>query len=293
METINQILARELNREQSHIDNVIKLLDEGNTIPFIARYRKEMHGSMDDTALRTLAERLAYLRALAERRETVKNSITEQGKMTPELSAAIAYEDEDVVVFDKPPYMPVHPSIRHHDDTLANLFAARYPGISFRPINRLDRNTSGLCVCAKNRFAASVLADSLQKAYFAITNGTPPGNTVNAPIGREGDSIIRRCVTPEGKPAVTHFEPVGGNSRRTLLRVTLETGRTHQIRVHMAYLGFPLCGDEMYGGDMSAIERQALHCGEVSFTQPVTHEMIHVSAPLPEDMATLIKGETT
>lgn len=211
----------------------------------------------------------------------------------PELSAAIAYEDEDVVVFDKPPYMPVHPSIRHHDDTLANLFAARYPGLSFRPINRLDRNTSGLCVCAKNRFAASILADSLQKAYFAITNGTPPGNTVNAPIGREGDSIIRRCVTPEGKPAVTHFEPVGGNSRRTLLRVTLETGRTHQIRVHMAYLGFPLCGDEMYGGDMSAIERQALHCGGVSFTQPVTHEMIHVSAPLPEDMATLIKGETT
>ncbi len=211
----------------------------------------------------------------------------------PELYAAIAYEDEDVVVFDKPPYMPVHPSIRHHDDTLANLFAARYPGISFRPINRLDRNTSGLCVCAKNRFAASVLADSLQKAYFAITDGTPPGDTVNAPIGREGDSIIRRCVTPEGKPAVTHFEPVGGNSRRTLLRVTLETGRTHQIRVHMAYLGFPLCGDEMYGGDMSAIERQALHCGEVNFTQPVTHEMIHVSAPLPEDMATLIKGETT
>lgn len=211
----------------------------------------------------------------------------------PELYAAIAYEDEDVVVFDKPPYMPVHPSIRHHDDTLANLFAARYPGLAFRPINRLDRNTSGLCVCAKNRFAASALADSLQKAYFAITDGTPPGDTVNAPIGREGDSIIRRCVTPDGKPAVTHFRPVGGNSRRTLLRVTLETGRTHQIRVHMAYLGFPLCGDEMYGGDMSAIERQALHCGEVSFTQPVTHEIIRVSAPLPEDMAELIKGETT
>lgn len=208
----------------------------------------------------------------------------------PELYAATAYEDEDVVVFDKPPYMPVHPSIRHHDDTLANLFAARYPGLAFRPVNRLDRNTSGLCVCAKNRFAASALADSLQKAYFAITDGIPPGNTVNAPIGREGDSIIRRCVTPDGKPAVTHFRPVGGNSRRTLLRVTLETGRTHQIRVHMAYLGFPLCGDEMYGGDMSAIERQALHCGEVSFTQPVTHEIIHVSAPLPEDMAELIKG---
>ena len=211
----------------------------------------------------------------------------------PELCAPAAYEDEDVVVFNKPPYMPVHPSIRHHGDTLANLFAARYPGLAFRPINRLDRNTSGLCVCAKNRFAASSLADSLEKVYFAVTDGAPPGNVISAPIGREGDSIIRRCVTPEGKPAVTHFEPAGGNSRRTLLRVTLDTGRTHQIRVHMAYLGFPLCGDEMYGGDMSAIERQALHCGEVSFVQPVTHEIIHVSAPLPEDMAELIKGETT
>lgn len=211
----------------------------------------------------------------------------------PELCAPAAYEDEDVVVFNKPPYMPVHPSIRHHGDTLANLFAAQYPGIAFRPINRLDRNTSGLCVCAKNRFAASSLADSLEKVYFAVTDGAPPGNVISAPIGREGDSIIRRCVTPEGKPAVTHFEPAGGNSRRTLLRVTLETGRTHQIRVHMAYLGFPLCGDEMYGGDMSAIERQALHCGEVSFVQPVTHEIIHVSAPIPEDMAELIKGETT
>lgn len=211
----------------------------------------------------------------------------------PELCAPAAYEDEDVVVFNKPPYMPVHPSIRHHGDTLANLFAAQYPGLAFRPINRLDRNTSGLCVCAKNRFAASSLADSLEKVYFAVTDGAPPGNVISAPIGREGDSIIRRCVTPEGKPAVTHFEPAGGNSRRTLLRVTLETGRTHQIRVHMAYLGFPLCGDEMYGGDMSAIERQALHCGEVSFVQPVTHEIIHVSAPIPEDMAELIKGETT
>lgn len=211
----------------------------------------------------------------------------------PELYAKKAYEDEDIVVFDKPPYMPVHPSIRHHDDTLANLFAAEYPGLAFRPINRLDRNTSGLCVCAKNRFAASSLADSLQKVYFAVTDGTPPGDMVNAPIGREGDSIIKRCVTPEGKPAVTHFTAVGGDSRRTLLRVILETGRTHQIRVHMAYLGFPLCGDEMYGGDMSAIARQALHCGEVSFTQPITHEKIQVSAPLPGDMAGLIKGETT
>ena len=207
----------------------------------------------------------------------------------PELSADIVYEDEDVVVFNKPPFMPVHPSQRHHDDTLANLFAARYPGLPFRPINRLDRNTSGLCVCAKNQFAAAALSGSISEVYYAITDGTPPGDTVDAPIGRLGDSVIERCVTPDGKPAVTHFRKIAGE-RRALLRITLETGRTHQIRVHMAHIGFPLCGDDMYGGDCTAISRQALHCGEVEFTLPVSGERITISAPLPDDMAAILDG---
>lgn len=207
----------------------------------------------------------------------------------PELSADIVYEDEDVVVFNKPPFMSVHPSQRHHDDTLANLFAARYPGLPFRPINRLDRNTSGLCVCAKNQFAAAALSGSISKVYYAITDGTPPGDTVDAPIGRLGDSVIERCVTPDGKPAVTHFRKIAGE-RRALLRITLETGRTHQIRVHMAHIGFPLCGDDMYGGDCTAISRQALHCGEVEFTLPVSGERITISAPLPDDMAAILDG---
>lgn len=207
----------------------------------------------------------------------------------PELSADIVYEDEDVVVFNKPPFMPVHPSQRHHDDTLANLFAARYPGLPFRPINRLDRNTSGLCVCAKNQFAAAALSGSISKVYYAITDGTPHGDTVDAPIGRLGDSVIERCVTPDGKPAVTHFRKIAGE-RRALLRITLETGRTHQIRVHMAHIGFPLCGDDMYGGDCTAISRQALHCGEVKFTLPVSGERITISAPLPDDMAAILDG---
>lgn len=215
---------------------------------------------------------------------------SESAEPNPGLNAPIVYEDEDIVVFNKPPYMPVHPSIRHRGDTLANLFAAKYPGLPFRPINRLDRNTSGLCVCAKNQYAASALSGTLSKTYFAVTCATPPGDTIDAPIGRAGDSIITRCVTPEGQRAVTHFERVGGSDVHPLLRVTLETGRTHQIRVHMAYIGFPLCGDEMYGGDMSEIKRHALHCGEVSFTQPVTNEIIRLTAPLPADMSALIKN---
>ena len=107
----------------------------------------------------------------------------ESAEPNPELNAPVIYEDEDVAVFDKPPHMPVHPSIRHRGDTLANLFAALYPGLPFRPINRLDRNTSGLCVCAKNQYAASALSGSLSKVYFAVTCGTPPGDTVDAPIG--------------------------------------------------------------------------------------------------------------
>lgn len=205
----------------------------------------------------------------------------------PRLSAQVMYEDVDVVVYNKPPFMPVHPSQRHHDDTLANLFAAQFPGLPFRPINRLDRNTSGLCVCAKNQLAAAALAGSLEKVYFAVTDSAPPGDTINAPIGRLGTSVIERCVTPEGKPAVTHFRKIAGE-RRSLLRITLETGRTHQIRVHMAYVGSPLCGDDMYGGDCSGISRQALHCGEVSFSQPISGEHITVTAPLPEDMAQLL-----
>lgn len=214
---------------------------------------------------------------------------SESAEPNAALNAPVIYEDEDIVVFNKPPYMPVHPSIRHRGDTLANLFAAMYPGLPFRPINRLDRNTSGLCVCAKNQYAASVLSGTLSKVYYAVTCGTPPGDTVDAPIGREGDSIITRCVTADGQRAVTHYERAGGSSVHPLLRVTLETGRTHQIRVHLSHVGFPLCGDEMYGGDMSEIERHALHCGEVSFTQPVTGEKITLTAPLPEDMSELIK----
>lgn len=215
---------------------------------------------------------------------------SESAEPNPALCAPVVYEDEDVVVFNKPPDMPVHPSIRHRSDTLANLFAARYPGLPFRPVNRLDRNTSGLCACAKNQFAASALAGTLEKTYYAVTDGTPPGDVIDAPIGRAEGSIIARCVTPDGQRAVTRFARVGGNDRHSLLRVTLETGRTHQIRVHMAYAGFPLCGDEMYGGDLSEIRRQALHCGMVRFTQPVSHETIELTAPLPEDMAALIGG---
>ncbi|MDE6030324.1 MAG: RluA family pseudouridine synthase [Oscillospiraceae bacterium] len=222
--------------------------------------------------------------------ETIRVVMEDSGGAVPNSSirVAIAYEDEDIIIYDKPPFLAVHPSIRHYDDTLANAFAARFPDITFRPINRLDSDTSGLCVCAKNRLAAAGLAD-MKKVYFAVVCGDiERGGTVDLPIARESDSIIKRIVRADGKPAVTRFEPIERVNGRTLLKIRLETGRTHQIRVHMSHIGYPLCGDRLYGGDAS-ISRQALHCGETEFIHPITGQTISVSAPLPEDIRALLK----
>ncbi len=207
----------------------------------------------------------------------------------PDLNAGIAYEDEDVLVFDKPPFMTVHPSVLHRDDTLGNLFAALHPDLTFRPIHRLDMNTSGLCVCAKNRLAAARLPESAEKLYYAIVDGEPGEGIIDLPIGRVEGSIIQRQVSPNGQNALTEYSTVSTANGRSLLRIKLHTGRTHQIRVHFSHIGYPLCGDDMYGGDCSAITRQALHCGEVSFIHPVSGESVIVCSPIPEDMAALIK----
>lgn len=222
--------------------------------------------------------------------DAVRVRLADSGGVAPNGSIRVgtAYEDEDIIVYDKPPFLAVHPSARHYDDTLANAFAAAFPDTPFRPINRLDRDTSGLCVCAKNRLAAAGLA-GLEKVYFAVVAGDiARGGTVELPIGRVGESIIKRRVSPDGKPAVTRYEPIERANGRTLLRIRLETGRTHQIRVHMSHIGYPLCGDRLYGGDDS-IDRQALHCGEASFVHPITGEKVRVVSPLPEDMARLLK----
>lgn len=207
----------------------------------------------------------------------------------PALHAEVVYEDGDVVVFNKPPDMPVHPSLSHAEDTLGNFFAARYPSSAFHALYRLDKNTSGLCVCAKNRYCAYVLAEKIRKTYYAVTDGTlTEAGTVDAPIGRVGDSIIKREVRPDGQRAVTHYKPIQSANGRTLLEITLETGRTHQIRVHFSHIGYPLCGDDMYGGDCSEIGRQALHCGRVEFTNPISGERVTLSAELPDDMKALM-----
>lgn len=196
------------------------------------------------------------------------------------------------MVFDKPPGLAVHPSIVHYGDTLGNLYAALYPNSAFRPVHRLDKDTSGLCACAKNKLSASLLCsegDRIEKTYFAVVSGEiVSGGEIDLPIGRADGSIIKREVRPDGQRAETLYKPILRKNGKTLLEITLKTGRTHQIRVHFAHLGFPLCGDEMYGGDRREIARQALHCGKMRLILP-SGEPIEIESPLPLDIADLLR----
>ena len=216
----------------------------------------------------------------------------EKSGLTPNLSpfVKIIYEDEDLTVADKPPFMPIHASPGHYGDTLANHFAALYPNRRFRAVTRLDRNTSGLCVAAAHKLAAAVLCGNKpEKVYYAAVSGEPPEEgVIELPIGREDGSLIKRTVSPDGKAAVTRYRAVKRVKGRALLEVVTETGRTHQIRVHLAAAGFPLLGDELYGGDCGTMRRHALHCGEIRFSHPISGAEMHFSSPLPEDILQLI-----
>ncbi len=207
------------------------------------------------------------------------------------LNVPVLFDCDDLIVFDKPCNMPVHPSIKHQKDTLGNYFSYLCKGISFRPVNRLDKDTSGICAVAKNAFAAKLLQQTLEKTYYAIVCGTiNKEGIIDAPIGRVDGSIITRKISDKGQRAVTHYRPIkhSDNGKYTLLKITLETGRTHQIRVHFSHIGYPLAGDDLYGGNCSDINRQALHCKSIRFLHPITGQEIRLDSELPPDMKKLI-----
>jgi len=226
-------------------------------------------------------------------------------KIVPvELPLDIVYEDEDLLVINKPAGMPIHPSMNHYENSLANAlafyFSAQGEDFVFRCINRLDKDTSGLTVVAKHFVSAGILSDmisdksnsSFTREYLAIVRGSvqPPSGTINAPIGRKDGSILERQIDWEkGEQAVTHYRIIREKNGHSLVSLTLDTGRTHQIRVHMKYLSFPLIGDHLYHPDMEWISRQALHSHRLSFTHPITGEKLDFISPLPEDMEKVIR----
>ena len=202
----------------------------------------------------------------------------------------IVYEDEDILVINKSPDIAMHPTHNHQGDTLANKISAYLMQNNrqavFRAVGRLDKCTSGLVIIALNAHAANILSENVEKTYIAIAGGEYYGKgTINKPIIRPDPGKTYRWVGEGGEYAVTHWKSLKTDGRRSVLSVSLETGRTHQIRVHFASMGTPLAGDDMYGSEDREIGRAALHCFSLSFLHPVTKKEMYLEAPLPDDMA--------
>ena len=209
---------------------------------------------------------------------------------------SIVYEDEDILVIDKPANMPIHPSLNHYENTLANAvcyyFANQGIPYTFRCVNRLDKNTTGLTIVAKHMLSSAILSrdvavKSIKREYLAIVSGeTDDSGTINAPIGRKDVSTIERQIDYEnGENAVTHYRKIDTKNGYTLLSLVLETGRTHQIRVHMSSIRHPLIGDFLYHPASTELPRQALHSHKLEFVHPITKEPMTFTAPIPQDMA--------
>ena len=210
-----------------------------------------------------------------------------------EFPLDIIYEDDDIIVINKDPFIACHPTHNHQGDTLANALAyylqSKGKVSVFRAVGRLDKGTSGIVICALNKHAAASIPKTVSKEYLAVISGKLEANgTIDAPIYRPDPMKTIRAVGDGGDHAVTHWRVVKQNETTTLARISLETGRTHQIRVHFASIGMPLVGDSLYGTDPLNIAHQLLHCEKVTFTHPVTGEAMTVVAPVPEDMQKII-----
>lgn len=218
-----------------------------------------------------------------------------------DLKLNILYDDFDIIMVNKPPFMVVHPTKSHHNNTIANgvtdYIKKKNEKVKVRFVNRLDMNTSGLVIVAKNAYAHHTLSldmseNKIEKTYITIVHGNVENEfgTINKPIYRPEENSIKRVIDERGQSSVTHYKVLERLNNATVLEVKLETGRTHQIRVHMEYLGHGIIGDELYGHvDEELISRQALHAYSLEFEQPRTKEKLSFKANIPEDMKNLIE----
>lgn len=216
------------------------------------------------------------------------------------MELQIVFEDNYLLVLNKPAGLAVHPTRPGQKGTLANgvawHLAEQSNATRVRPVHRLDRDTSGVIVFAKNQYTHQFLDTQLRnremkREYLGVVSGSLPEDkiTVNAPIGRDPRHPTRRQVSSIGEPAVTHIEVIERLSQATVVRLNLESGRTHQLRVHLSHLGFPFWGDRLYGGKAGLISRQALHASSLSLLHPMGARTLKFEAPLPEDLNSLLK----
>lgn len=228
--------------------------------------------------------------------------IPSEGVIKESIPLDIIYEDDYLLVVNKPPYMNTIPSREHPIGSLANALLSYYEKIDLSAathiVTRLDRNTSGLVLIAKHRHVHHLLSQQqksglVKRTYVALVQGIVQDEygTIEAPIGRKSDSIIEREVSDKGQYACTHYQLLQCYNGYSYIELRLETGRTHQIRVHMSYLGHPLLGDDLYGGDTSFIDRQALHCKRIAFVHPFQKEMLNFEIPNPTDIEKFIKAD--
>ncbi len=220
--------------------------------------------------------------------------------VSSKMDIDIVYEDDYIIAINKPRNLCVHPSIGNFDNTLANgvMYYLREKGenYNFHAVNRIDKDTSGLCIIAKNRFSHGVLSEQIKskkfkRKYMAIIEGTPynKNGIIDKPIRRESESIIKRIVAPDGQRAVTYYTVLKSGKVYSLVDIFLETGRTHQIRVHFSDMGHPLLGDWLYGNeDKARFCGHLLHAYYAEFYHPATKNLMKLNLPLPPDMENII-----
>lgn len=236
--------------------------------------------------------------AIVKPQDIIEYNLSTTSQVQPtNMPLNIIYEDDYMLIVDKPAGMLTHPLTFEADNTLANgimyHFSQTNQQLGCHPLYRLDRNTSGLVIFAKAPQLQHQLANNhqhLQRYYYALIHGklTNKQGQINAPIGRAKDSIILHEVNSQGKYAITNYRLIKTFKDYSLIELWLETGRTHQIRVHMSYLQHPLLGDDLYGGSLDLINRQALHAYKLKFIHPFTHKELQFVSPLPKDMSLLI-----
>lgn len=246
----------------------------------------------------------AYINDLLHTNDVLTIQIIEESSsdniVPVKMELDIVYEDEDIIIINKASNTPIHPSMNNYDNSLANGLAYYYESQNlpfvFRCVNRLDKDTSGLVLLAKNMYSSCILSEmvrnrEIHREYLALVEGKLNDNgTIDAPIARKEGSVIERCIDfDHGQTAITHYSRLDYKNDFSLASIVLETGRTHQIRVHMKYIEHPLPGDFIYNPVFTHINRQALHSHKLSFVHPITKEAMAFVSPLPQDMKKLIE----